>query len=66
MIVVQVIITLIIFVSTEILFPNNHYHRFNTGLLMALIIVTWGYFYINLILGLSSVLNHCLACFVAM
>ena len=35
MIIVQVIITLIIFISIEILFPNNHFHRYNTGLLMA-------------------------------
>lgn len=52
MIVVQVIITLIIFVSTEILFPNNHYHRFNTGLLMGLIVVVWGYFLYKFNLGI--------------
>lgn len=52
MIVIQIIITLIIFVSTEIFFPNNHYHRFNTGLLMSLIIVVWSYFLYKFNLGI--------------
>jgi len=51
MIVVQVIITLIIFVLTEILFPNNHFHRYNTGLLMALIILVWSFFLYKFNLG---------------
>lgn len=51
MIVIQVMITLITFISVEKIFPKNHYHRFDTGLLVAVIILVWGYFLNKLNLG---------------